>query len=49
MSGGMAPKPPNGPAADAGAAEECGRLLFGFGRGSKARPFPLLALAGCVG
>lgn len=49
MSGGMAPKPLNGPAADVGAAEECGLLLFGFGRGSKARPFPLHALADCVG
>lgn len=49
ISGGMAPKLPNDAAADAGAAEACGLLDFGFDRGSKARPFPLLAVAGCVG
>ena len=49
MSGGTAPKPPIVPAADAAAAEDCSLLLFGFGRGSKARPFPLLALVDCVG
>lgn len=48
ISGGMAPKLPND-AADAGAAEACCLLVFGFDRGSKARPFPLLAVAGCVG
>ena len=53
----MAAKPPkasNGPAAAAAARCACGfaRLLLGFGRGSKARPFPLLCLgpglSGCV-
>lgn len=47
MSGGMAPKPVKSPA-DAGAGEVCNLLFFGFGRGSKARPFPLLVLTGCV-
>lgn len=52
MSGGMAPnppppKPPNGPIDGGCAAEAWDLLLFGFGRGSKARPLPLLCFDGC--
>ncbi len=55
MSGGMAPNPPpNPPKAPAAAAVVgagawlCARLLLGFCRGSKARPFPLLGARPCL-